>query len=57
MAHRSSMPPAASLEAAAHWPAPSFEVLGRAVRQDVHPRTFLDALDAAGTVRIDGDSV
>jgi hypothetical protein len=38
-------------------PAPSFEALGRAVRQDVHPRTFLDALDAAGTVRIDGDSV
>lgn len=38
-------------------PAPSFESLGRAVRQDVHPRTFLDTLEAAGTVRVEGDTV
>lgn len=37
--------------------APSFEALARAVRQDVHPRTLLDALEAAGTVRVDGDIV
>lgn len=38
-------------------PAPSFEALGRSLRQDVHPRTFLDALEAAGTARVDGDTV
>ncbi len=38
-------------------PAPSFESLARAVKQDVHPRTFLDALEAAGTVRIEGETV
>ena len=37
--------------------APSFESLARAVRQDVHPRTFLDTLEAAGTVRLEGDKV
>ncbi|MDU8928446.1 DUF6502 family protein [Alisedimentitalea sp. MJ-SS2] len=35
--------------------APSFDSLARAIRQDVHPRTFLDALEAAGTVRISAD--
>jgi hypothetical protein len=38
-------------------PAPSFEHLARMVRQDVHPRTFLDALEAAGTVRVKADSI
>lgn len=31
-------------------PAPSFEALAREVRQDVHPRTMLDALEATGTI-------
>ncbi len=31
-------------------PEPSFETLARAVRRDVHPRTMLDTLLAAGTV-------
>lgn len=31
-------------------PAPSFETLARLVLQDVHPRTLLDSLMAAGTV-------
>ncbi len=34
-------------------PAPSFEALARAVRQDVHPRSLLDLLLAAGTVTLD----
>ena len=38
-------------------PEPSFDSLARAVRQDVHPRTFLDALEAAATVRIEEDMV
>jgi len=33
--------------------APSFEALARSVRQDVHPRTILDTLLQAGTVRLD----
>ncbi len=37
--------------------APSFDHLARLVRQDIHPRTLLDALEAAGTVRIEGDKV
>lgn len=38
-------------------PAPSFESLAKQVRKDVHPRTMLDALEAAGTVAVteDGD--
>lgn len=36
-------------------PAPSFESLARDVRQDVHPRTMLDTLEAAGTVAIGAD--
>nr|WP_097806458.1 DUF6502 family protein [Pelagimonas varians] len=36
-------------------PAPSFESLARNVRQDVHPRTMLDTLEAAGTVSIGED--
>lgn len=31
-------------------PAPSFEALARTVRRDIHARTMLDALEAAGTV-------
>ncbi|WP_052501066.1 DUF6502 family protein [Jannaschia aquimarina] len=38
-------------------PAPSFEALARAVRQDVHPRTLLDLLVEAGTVRVADDTV
>mgnify|MGYP001795759699 CR=1 FL=1 len=38
-------------------PAPSFETLARAVRRDVHPRTMLDALLAAGTVTHTDDIV
>lgn len=37
--------------------APSFEALAWEVRRDVHPRTLLDALVAAGTVELDGDTV
>jgi len=33
-------------------PAPSFEALARSIRQDVHPRSMLDALVAAGTVQV-----
>ncbi len=36
--------------------APSFEALARMVRRDVHPRTMLDTLEAAGTVSIDPDT-
>ena len=38
-------------------PEPSFETLARDVRRDVHPRTMLDALLAAGTLRVEGDRV
>ena len=37
--------------------APSFEALAWDVRRDVHPRTLLDALLAAGTVGVDGERV
>jgi len=37
-------------------PEPSFETLARAVRRDVHPRTMLDTLLAAGTVTLDPES-
>ena len=36
---------------------PTFEALARQVRRDVHPRTMLDRLLAAGTVRIEGETV
>ncbi|WP_152544551.1 DUF6502 family protein [Actibacterium mucosum] len=36
--------------------APSFEDLARFVRRDVHPRTMLDALEAAGTVRVHAET-
>jgi len=35
----------------------SFDALARAMRKDIHPRTSLDALLAAGTVVLDGDTV
>lgn len=35
----------------------SFDTLARSVRQDVHPRTFLDSLERAGTVQVDQDTV
>ncbi|NNE86447.1 MAG: hypothetical protein HKN27_00090 [Silicimonas sp.] len=38
-------------------PAPSFEALAQIVHRDVHPRTMLDALEAADTVSIKGDTV
>lgn len=38
-------------------PAPSFEALAQIVHRDVHPRTMLDALQAAGTVSIRDDKV
>ena len=38
-------------------PAPSFEALAQDVHRDVHPRTMLDTLQAAGTVQVDGDTV
>jgi hypothetical protein len=38
-------------------PAPSFEALAWEVRRDVHPRTMLDTLIAAGTVSVDGETV
>lgn len=37
--------------------APSFESLAREVRQDVHPRAMLDTLFAAGTIKLDQDTV
>jgi hypothetical protein len=37
-------------------PAPSFETLAQAVRRDVHARSLLDALVAAGTVALSEDS-
>jgi hypothetical protein len=36
-------------------PAPSFEALAQTVRRDVHPRTMLDTLVAAGTVSLSED--
>jgi len=42
---------------ARHGPAPSFDALARSVRRDVHPKSLLDALIAAGTVEEDGDKV
>ncbi len=36
-------------------PAPSFEALAQTVRRDVHPRTMLDTLLAAGTVALSDD--
>lgn len=36
-------------------PAPSFEALAQTVRRDVHPRTMLDTLVAAGTVGLSDD--
>lgn len=38
-------------------PAPSFEALAQIVHRDVHPRTMLDALEAAGTVSVSEDSI
>lgn len=38
-------------------PSPSFETLARLVLQDVHPRTLLDTLVVAGTVRIEDEAV
>jgi hypothetical protein len=38
-------------------PAPSFEALAQFVHRDVHPRTMLDALEAAGTVSVADDTV
>ncbi|WP_308916415.1 hypothetical protein [Jannaschia sp. LMIT008] len=35
----------------------SFDALARSVRRDVHPRTLLDALVAAGSVTEEGDTV
>ncbi len=37
--------------------APSFEALAQTISRDVHPRTVLDTLVAAGTVAISGDTV
>jgi len=36
-------------------PGPSFESLTQGVRHDVHPRTLLDTLLAAGTVALSDD--
>lgn len=36
-------------------PQPSFESLAFEIRKDVHPRTMLDTLETAGTVRIDDE--
>ncbi|MEO1001409.1 MAG: DUF6502 family protein, partial [Pseudomonadota bacterium] len=38
-------------------PTPSFEALARSIRQDVHPRTFLDRLAEAGAVRVVDETV
>ena len=38
-------------------PDPSFEALAQIVHRDVHPRTMLDALQSAGTVSVDGETV
>jgi hypothetical protein len=40
-----------------HGPPPSFDALARAVRRDVHPRTLADQLEAAGTIRAEGDQL
>lgn len=34
-------------------PTPSFETLAQIVRKDIHPRTMLDTLEAAGAVSVD----
>lgn len=36
---------------------PSFEALAWEVRRDVHPRTMLDTLLAAGTIEVEGETV
>lgn len=36
--------------------APSFEALALDIRKDVHPRTMLDALEKAGTVKVDEET-
>ncbi len=38
-------------------PAPSFEALAQIVHRDVHPRTMLDALEAAGTISVAENAV
>ena len=38
-------------------PEPSFESLANEIRKDVHPRSMLDALLAAGTVELIGDCI
>ncbi len=38
-------------------PAPSFEALAHSILRDVHPRTMLDALHAAGTIAVDQDQI
>ena len=60
-------PPSAAARLLADWPddpvlprtgpSPSFEALARGVRQDVHPRSLLDRLVAAGAVADEGDAV
>lgn len=40
-----------------HGAAPSFDALAREVRRDVHPKSLLDALLAAGTVTVEGETV
>ncbi|MDX8353767.1 DUF6502 family protein [Cognatiyoonia sp. IB215182] len=37
-------------------PTPSFEALAWLVRKDIHPRTMLDALEAAGAVAVDTET-
>lgn len=37
-------------------PSPSFEALAWLVRKDIHPRTMLDALEAAGAVAVNPDT-
>ncbi len=38
-------------------PAPSFEALANDIRRDIHPRTMLDTLEAAGTVTVEQDHI
>jgi hypothetical protein len=45
----------AALPLARSGPGQSFEALAQAVRRDVHPRTMLDTLAAAGTVALSED--
>lgn len=37
--------------------APSFDALAQSIVRDVHPRTLLEQLVAAGTISVDGDVV